>query len=285
MKLDAANTAIVLDSTADFPEGPERFPNWRVVPLYVRFGAESYRDYVDLSPGDFYARLRGAPELPTTSQPTPADFAAAYEGLGAYERIYSLHIPSKLSGTWQSAQNAAEGFGDRIRVISTGTASAGIAMLALAVQRRLEQGTSDEELEALIDRFERESRLIFTLDTLEFLARGGRIGKAAGMAGQLLHIKPVMTIKDGEVEPLKKVRGNRRAFKEFQDAFVEGSTDDPRLRVAIAHAEAPERMAELKKMVQATRPQATIEVETELGPVIGTHAGPGTVGFFWFPDA
>jgi DegV family protein with EDD domain len=284
MKLDAANTAIVLDSTADFPEGPERFPNWRVVPLYVRFGAESYRDYVDLGPGDFYARLRGAPDLPTTSQPTPADFTAAYEGLAAYERIYSLHIPSKLSGTWQSALNAAEGFGDRIRVISTGTASAGIAMLALAVQRRLEQGTTDEDLEALIDRFDRESRLIFTLDTLEFLARGGRIGKAAGMAGQLLHIKPILTLEDGEVEPLKKVRGNRRAFKEFQTAFVEGSTDDPNLRVAIAHAEAPDRMAELKKMVQATRPQATIEVETTLGPVIGTHAGPGTVGLFWFPD-
>jgi DegV family protein with EDD domain len=284
VKLDAANTAIVLDSTADFPEGPQRFPNWRVVPLYVRFGAESYRDYVDLSPGAFYARLRGAPELPTTSQPTPADFTNAYETLAEYERVYSLHIPRKLSGTWQSAQSAAEAFGDKIRVISTGTASAGIAMLALAVQRRLERGTTDEEVEVLIDRFAAESRLIFTLDTLEFLARGGRIGKAAGMAGQLLHIKPIMTIKDAEVEPLKKVRGNRRAFKEFQDAFLSQSADEPGLRVAIAHADAPERMAELKKMVQATRPQATIEVETALGPVIGTHAGPGAVGFFWFPD-
>src|SRR5688572_14699881 len=170
MELDAANTAIVLDSTADFPEGPQRFPNWRIVPLYVRFGAESYRDYVDLSPSDFYARLRGAPELPTTSQPTPADFAAAYETLSEYERVYSLHIPRKLSGTWQSAKSAADGFGDKIRVISTGTASAGIALLALAIQRRLEQGTTDEEVEALIERFDRESHLVFTLDTLEFLA-------------------------------------------------------------------------------------------------------------------
>ena len=284
MKLDSANTAIVLDSTADFPEGPERFANWRVVPLYVRFGAESYRDYVDLSPGDFYARLRGSPELPTTSQPTPADFANAYESLSAYERVYSLHIPRKLSGTWQSAQNAADEHGDRIRVIDTDTASAGIAMLALAVQRRLEQGSTDEDVEALVERFKRESRLIFTLDTLEFLARGGRIGKARGMAGQLLHIKPIMTLKDGEVEPLKKVRGNRRAFKEFQDAFLAESVDEPGLRVAIAHADAPERMEELKKMVRARRPHATIEVETSLGPVLGTHAGPGTVGFFWFRD-
>ena len=285
MQLDAGNTAVVLDSTADFPEGPKRFPNWRVVPLYVRFGAESYRDYVDLGPGDFYARLRGASELPTTSQPTPADFASAYEELGDYERIYSLHIAGKLSGTWQSAGNAAEeAGGGRVRVIDTGTASAGIALLGLAIQRRLELGTTDEELSELIDRFRAEHHLIFTLDTLEFLAKGGRIGKAAGMAGQLLNIKPIMTIRDGEVEPLKKVRGNRRAFKEFQDAFLAGSTDEPGLRVAIAHAEAPERMAELAKLVLATRPQATIEVETTLGPVIGTHAGPGAVGFFWFQD-
>ena len=112
------------------PEGPERWPNWRVVPLYVRFGADSYRDYVDLGPAEFYARLREATELPTTSQPTPADFAAAYEELAGYERIYSLHIPRKLSGTWQSAANAAEQVGgDRVRVIDTGTASAGIALL------------------------------------------------------------------------------------------------------------------------------------------------------------
>ncbi len=236
-------------------------------------------------PAEFYARLREATELPTTSQPTPADFAAAYEDLADYERIYSLHIPRKLSGTWQSAANAAEQVGgERVRVIDTGTASAGIALLGLAVQRRLEAGTTDEELGELIDRYRAEHHLIFTLDTLEFLAKGGRIGKARGMAGQLLHIKPIMTILDGEVEPLKKVRGNRRAFKEFQDAFIAGSEDDPGLRVAIAHAEAPDRMAELAKLVQATRPRATIEIQTTLGPVIGTHAGPGTVGFFWFQD-
>lgn len=284
MQLDARNTALVLDSTADFPEGPERFENWRTVPLYVRFGAESYRDYVDLSPGDFYARLRGASELPTTSQPTPADFGAAYGELERYERIYSLHIPRKLSGTWQSAANAAAEHGDKVRVVDTDTASAGIALLALAVQRRLERGTTDEELESLIEHFRASHRLIFTLETLEFLAKGGRIGKAHEFAGQLLHIKPILTIREGEVEPIKKVRGNRRAFKAFQEAFLEGTDDDARVRVAIAHAEAPERLAELCRMVEATRPKATIDVATTLGPVIGTHAGPGTVGFFWFTD-
>jgi len=110
--LTAANTAIVVDSTADFPEAPERFPNWRVVPLYVRFGDESYRDYVELTPAAFYERLRAAPETPATSQPTPGDFLAAYEELAGYERIFSVHIAGKLSGTIESAR-AAAGSGSR----------------------------------------------------------------------------------------------------------------------------------------------------------------------------
>src|SRR5919197_1603187 len=140
MRLTADNTAIVLDSTADFPEAPARFPNWRVVPLYVNFGDETYRDYVELGPDEFYARLRTAPELPTTSQPTPGDFAAAYEELAGYERIYVLALSAKLSGTFQSARTGAEVVDDdRVRVIDTEVASAAIAMLALAIQRRLER--------------------------------------------------------------------------------------------------------------------------------------------------
>src|SRR4051794_13193073 len=104
MELTAENTAIVVDSTADFPEAPERSPNWRVVPLYVRFGDESFRDYVELSPEQFYARLRTASETPSTSQPTPGDFLAAYEELDDYSRILSIHIAGKLSGTIESAR-------------------------------------------------------------------------------------------------------------------------------------------------------------------------------------
>jgi DegV family protein with EDD domain len=284
LQLDASNTALVLDSTADFPQATERFPNWRIVPLYVRFGAESYRDYVDLGPAEFYSRLREATELPTTSQPTPADFQAAYDDLAGYERVFSLHIPRKLSGTWQSASNAAEGRAGKVRVVDTETASAGIALLGLAIQRRLERGTSDDEISELLERFKRDANLIFTLDTLEFLAKGGRIGRAQGMAGQLLHIKPILTLEDGEVLPLKRVRGNRRAFHEFETAFLGGSTDEPGLRVGIAHADAPARMEALRKLVEAQRPEATIELATTLGPVLGTHAGPGTVGFFWWTD-
>ena len=285
MNLSAANTAIVVDSTADFPEAPARFPNWRVVPLYVRFGDESHRDYVDLGPGEFYSRLRTTSELPTTSQPTPADFAAAYEELAGYERIYSVHISGKLSGTVASAGTAAaEAGADQLRIVDSDTASAAIAMLGLAIQRRLERGTTDEEIDELVERYRREAGLLFTVDTLEFLARGGRIGRARALAGQMLNVKPILTIREGEVLPVKRVRGNQKAFMEFVRAFREGTPDAPGLRVGIAHADAPERAEALAELVARERPQAEIDVTTTLGAVIGTHAGPGTVGFFWFYD-
>jgi DegV family protein with EDD domain len=286
VKLTASNTAIVVDSTADFPDAPERLPNWRVVPLYVRFGDESYRDYVELAPGAFYERLRAAPETPSTSQPTPGDFLAAYEQLGGYERIFSVHIAGKLSGTIESAR-AAAGMLDRperVRAIDSGSASAAIAMLGLAIQRRLEVGATDEEIDALVERYRAEAGLLFTLETFEYLVRGGRVGRARGWAGELLHIKPILTIKNGEVIPVKRVRGNRKAFLEFATAFEADTRDSPSLRAGIAHAEAPERAEALAEMVRRARPSAEIELVTTLGPVVGTHAGPGTVGLFWFDD-
>jgi DegV family protein with EDD domain len=284
MNLTAANTAIVLDSTADFPQASERFANWRVVPLYVRFGSESFKDYVELAPEQFYARLRTAEQLPTTSQPTPGDFLEAYRALAGYDRVYSLHISGDLSGTYGSATTAAEEVGgDKVRTVDTGTASAAVAMLGLAVQRRLEHGTTDEQLEALVDRYRRDSGLLFTVDTLEFLRRGGRIGRAKAWAGELLNVKPILTI-DREVLPLKRVRGNRKAVQAFVEVFTRDTVDRPSLHVGIAHADAPERARQLEKMVRDTRPQAQIELVTDLGAVVGTHAGPGTVGLFWFDD-
>ena len=285
MQLTAENTAIVVDSTADFPEAPDRFPNWRVVPLYVRFGDESFRDYVELTPEQFYARLRTASETPSTSQPTPGDFLAAYEELAGYERILSVHIAAKLSGTIESARAAARELGDdRVRTIDSESASAAIAMLGLAIQRRLEQGTTDEEVDALVERYRSEAGLLFTVDTLEYLARGGRIGRARAWAGELLNIKPILSIADGEVLPIKRVRGNQKAVQEFARAFAEKTHDTPDLHVGIAHAEAPEREKALRALVADLRPRAQLDISTTLGAVVGTHAGPGTVGLFWFED-
>jgi len=234
---------------------------------------------------EFYARLQTAAELPTTSQPTPGDFLATYEELGQYERILSLQISSTLSGTFASAETAAGLLGgDRVRVIDTRTASASIALIAIGIQERLERGTTDEEIDAFVARYQAEHHLLFTVNTLEYLAKGGRIGRAAALAGNLLNVKPILTIRDGEVVPLKRVRGNAKAFAAFRELFVSTTTDSPNLRVGIAHAAAPERLQALRDLVEHERPQAQIEIATTLGAVVGTHAGPGTVGFFWFEE-
>lgn len=288
MELTAENTAVVLDSTADFPQAAERFANWRVVPLYVNFGRESYRDGVDLGAEEFYARLAAAPESPTTSQPAPADFHAVYEELAQrYERVLSLHLSEKLSGTFASGQAAAAAasLGDAVRVVDTGTVSAAVAMLGLAVQRRLERGSSDEEIDALVERYRRSHRLLFTVETLEYLARGGRIGRGAAFAGTLLNVKPILALEDGEVVPLKRVRGSRQALREFGSLLEAGSPDSPTLRLGLAHAAAPDRVAALEQVVREVRPRGAIEVVTSLGAVVGTHAGPGALGLFWFDDS
>jgi len=286
VKLTVDNTAVVLDSTADFPEAQERFPNFRVVPLYVRFGDESYRDYVEMTPAEFYARLETAAELPTTSQPTPGDFLAVYEELAQhYERILSVQISSTLSGTFASAEAAAGLLGgDAVRVIDSRTVSASLALVGIGIQHLLERGTTDEEIDAFVARYQRGHKLLFTVNTLEYLAKGGRIGRAAALAGNLLNVKPILTIRDGEVVPLKRVRGNAKAYAEFRDLFESTSTDSPQLVIGIAHAAAPDRMEALCELVAHVRPHAQIEIATTLGAVVGTHAGPGTVGFFWFED-
>ena len=287
MELTTQNTAIVLDSTCDFPDAHERHPNMRVVPLYVRFGDESFRDYVELDPHDFYRRLRTASELPTTSQPTPQDFLSVYEELVAagYQQIYSIHLSAKLSGTFQSASLAAAELGDdRVVLLDTETASLAIALFTLAVQRRLATGATDAEIADLADRFRRDVRVIFTVGTLEYLQKGGRIGRAQALAGALLNVKPILAIEHGEVVPVARVRGRQKALEEFGRVFMDATRNEPGLRVAIAHANAPEWVDVLTDLVQKARPRAEIELVETLGAVVGTHAGPGAVGFFWFQD-
>jgi len=284
VNLTSENTAIVLDSTSDYPDAPARFPNMRFVPLYVRFGDETYRDYVELGPAAFYEKLRVSPVTPATAQPTPQDFISAYEGLAAYERIYSLHVSAKVSGTFQSAELAANEVGDKVRVVDTRTASLAIAMLAHAIQRRLARGTTDEEISALVERFYTSCNVLFTVETLEYLQRGGRIGKAQALAGGLLNLRPVLGVEDGEVVAVARVRGKQKALAEFERRFVEATTDTPGLRIAIAHADAEEWVGTLSELAWRVRPGVEIEFTSTLGAVVGTHAGPGAVGFFWFQD-
>jgi DegV family protein with EDD domain len=285
VQLSAENTAIVLDSTSDCPDPQARHPNWRMVPLYVRFGDETLREYVDIAPDEFYRRLRESPEPPRSSQPTPADFAAVYEALGAYEAVLAVMLSAKLSGTLESARLGAESAGDeRVTLIDSGVICGGAVILADALQRRLERGTTLEELLAVVERFKQTRGLLFTVETLEYLIRGGRVGKASGLAGQLLNVKPILFFDDGEVAPLKRVRGRAKALAEFEALFLADTEDSPSLHVGVGHADAPEDAAKLVERLRAARPSASLDIVTPLGPVIGTHGGPGTLGLFWFQD-
>ena len=287
MQLTRGNTAIVLDSTSDFVDARDRHANMRLVPLYVLFDGEALRDHVDIGPEQFYERLAAANALPTTSQPTPADFLACYEELVAagYDRIWSLHLTSKLSGTYESALRAAEQLeGDRVRVVDTETASLAVALLAEAIDRRLEAGTTDEAIEELVAHFKRTNGVVFTVATLEYLQKGGRIGKAQALAGSLLNVKPILTVEDGVIVPVGRVRGRQKALEEFAKLFAAESENREGLRIAIAHANAPEWIDVLTDMARKLRPKAVVELVQLLGAVVGTHAGPGAVGFFWFQD-
>jgi DegV family protein with EDD domain len=283
--LSAESTAVVLDSTADLQDPQGRHPNWRLVPLYVRFGDDTFREYVDISPEEFYRRLRESSVPPKSSQPSPADFQAVFESLSDYEHVLAVVLSEKISGTYESARLAAEAMGnDRVQVIDSGVTSGGTVILADAIQRRLAAGTDQFEIDQLVERFKKERGLLFTVDTLEYLIRGGRIGKAAGLAGQLLSVKPILVLDDGEVAPFKRVRGRGKAIAELASIFEAESKDGPGLHVGVGHAEVPEDAEALVRRVQTARPRASLDLLVTLGPVIGTHGGPGTLGLFWFQD-
>ena len=258
----------------------------RVVPLYVNFGAESFRDHVDIGSHDFYERLKEAPALPTTSQPTPQDFLDVYEelaGLRADLRPAALgealrHVPvGRHRGRARSAATRSASSTPRRRRSRSGCWRSRSSAGSRA-------GTTDEEIEALIERFKEENGVVFTVATLEYLQKGGRIGRAQALAGTLLNVKPILSVDDGVVHPIGKVRGRQKALEEFARVFTSSTENVPGLRIAIAHADAPEWIEVLTDLVAKARPQAEIELVENLGAVVGTHAGPGAVGFFWFQD-
>lgn len=271
-------TAIVYDSTADLPAGPGG-GRCAMVSLRVMFGAETLLDHVDLDPQAFYRRLASSPVPPTTSQPPPAAFADAYaELLQDVGHVVSLHVSGKLSGTVESARLAAADFGDRVTVIDTASVSASLASAILGVHAMLEQGTDDVTIEEFVERHRREARCFVALDTLTYLQRGGRIGRAQALAGQLLSVHPVLEVSDGEVHPGTKVRGAGRVLGELVRCISEAVGDRSDRRLIVVHADAPERAENLAALIAEALPERRIDRILPLGPAVGTHAGPGAVG-------
>jgi DegV family protein with EDD domain len=276
--LTTATCAVVYDSTADLPDGPQADANWRMVPLTVSFGAESFRDYIDLDVDEFYRRLAGG-EQPTTAQPSPAAFAAVYDELVAdYQTVYSLHLSGKLSGTVNAARLAAADWPGRVYVVDTGGASALLAMAVIGVAELLAAGTTPEAVEAFLDDHRRHARCFFSVPALEYLQRGGRIGAARAFLGQMLNVRPVLSLEDGELRALTRVRGPHKLAGALVAQVLNASQGWDQVRILIAHAVAPEAAAELGRLVVAARPGVDIARVLSFGAVIGSHAGPGALG-------
>jgi DegV family protein with EDD domain len=283
--LTSQRCAIVLDSTSDLADCRERHANMRMVPLTVRFGDEELLDYEDISPERFYERLASDPQPPRTAAPPPERFTAAYgELLGGdgYEHVLSLHLSEALSATVSSARLAAASFGGRVTVVDTRTVSIGLALAALGIARRLDLGPC--ELADLVEEaegFHRRSRLVFAFETLEFLQRNGRIGRGKALVGGLLGVRPLLTLVEGEVEPLGRVRGHARLLAELERLICEDTRADEPLRVGIAHAQAEGIAWDIADRVRTARPLAEIELVAPLGAVVGTNTGPGGAGLVW----
>ncbi len=285
MILDRRSTAIVVDSTADLPEHLATDPNITMVPLTVYFGEEAYLDWVELKPTEFYAKLKVAPELPRTSQPSAGTFLEQYKRLREqYERVYSIHLSGKLSGTVASAEIAA-GQIDGVKVVDSQLATGGIALLIDRVLARIDQGTPEEELDAYIERFLADKTFYFLPTTLDQLYKGGRIGRASHLVGTLLNIKPVLSIEEGVVDVHKKVRGLRPALELMRDGVLERTVPGKKVFASLSHAENPPVLEELRTVLQGvTDRDIEIRLTSVVGAVIGTYVGWGAVALCFIQE-
>jgi DegV family protein with EDD domain len=279
-RLTLANTALVVDSTCDPPDDYLERNGVFMVPLTVHFGDETYRDHVDLSFDEFKAKLLAAAVLPTTSQPTAAEFKKVYAEIAhRYEHVFSLHISHKMSGTYAAAEAAATEFAN-VEAIDTRVVSTTITMLVARLRARLEAGIGLDEARAYIAAFGLNSHTIIHAGTLEYLRRGGRIGAAASVIGGLLGIHPVIQVANGEISPYAKARGPQRAQAAMVDYLSAHSTADDKLFVCLIDAMSDlGALDSLRADILAARPNARILMTGRTGAVVGTHIGPGTSAF------
>lgn len=275
---------IVTDSTADMPEGliEAEGLDITIVPLNVQFGAETFRDKIDITNEQFLERLVRSSALPTTSQPAVGDFEETYRRLTADgATVVSIHVSSSLSGTYGAAVLAAQnvGAGDAVRVIDSRSASLALALLPIAAGRLVRDGADADAVVAEIESTIPRLRLIFTVDTLDFLQRGGRIGRAQALLGSLLSVKPILGLEEGVVVPVRRERTRARAL----DALVALAADlGPLEALGVIHVGVPQDAATLRERLAAavTPPMDGAAILTaEIGPVVATHVGPGGLGF------
>ncbi|MDP2299987.1 MAG: DegV family protein [Coriobacteriia bacterium] len=271
---------IVCDSTCDL--GPEWLADHDIamVPLKVTFGTETFLDWTELTPAAFYEKLAAADMLPKTSQPSPADFGAVYGRLAdeGCTGIVSIHLTSALSGTIESAIMAANESPVPVRIVDTRVVSAATALVVDAALVAREGGADLDGVEAAAQAAADNVRILFALDTLDYLVKGGRAGKAQGLAASLLNIKPVLTFNsDGIIEPFKKAKGMKKAIAEIAAQVAEASADGP-VKLGLLHAQAPDLIAELRAALDVAGARYELLHTVGVGAVIGTYAGPRAIG-------
>ena len=283
--------AIVTDGTSSLTPQMGQEYGVHVVPLYVMFGTQTYRDGVDLDAPKFYSLLGSSKQLPTTAQPTAEDFIASYtsiwEQLSSTQgtegaAIVSVHGSEKMTATVNSARAAAKRLPDiPIHVIDSQSISMGLGLMAIAAARASAGGQDAEAIVQLVEGLIDKMGIYFTVETLEYLHKGGRIGGATAMIGSLLSIKPLLCVADGRVEPCEKPRSRKRAIGRLLDLVSEGVGDAKTVHAAVLHCNALEDgQIVADQVVERFHPVELIVAET--GPTIGVHGGPGTVGVAFY---
>ncbi|GAB4274458.1 MAG: DegV family protein [Coriobacteriia bacterium] len=279
------SVGIVCDSTCDL--GLDYFESARVemVPLKVQIGENTYLDWVEMKPSEFYEKHRSAPEMPITSQPSPADFAQAYAKLAAQgvEGIVAITLSAALSGTFQSASMAADEAEVPVNVVDSKLVSVATGLCVKAAVAERDAGGDLTSVTEAARWTSENCRLFFVLDTLEYLVKGGRAGKAAGLAASVLNIKPILKFnEEGIIEPFKKVKGLNKAFATLAEHVAAESAEQP-MRASFMHAVAPDVLEDLKSAMVTAGARLEVDFVGEIGPVIGNYAGSGAVGLAYVP--
>jgi DegV family protein with EDD domain len=267
---------VVTDSTADLSPEVQARLGLAIVPLIINWDGQTYRDKLDLSPTDFYRRLRTSKTLPKTGSPSMAAFESTFrDQLEEHDAVICLNLAAPLSGTFEVARHAAESVDPRrVFVVDSGSVSVCIGWLAELAVNLGHQGVPPVEIVEQVELTRQRLRVLAVLETLTFLQRGGRIGRAAALAGTLLSVKPILSVRDGEVAPVERVRTMNGAIRRLVE-LVE--SEGPLERLGVVHADAPATAAEVENRLHQRYMDVAVD-RGELGPVVGTHGGPGVVG-------
>ncbi|GGJ13773.1 hypothetical protein GCM10010885_23910 [Alicyclobacillus cellulosilyticus] len=277
--------AFVTDSTAYLtPQQVEAY-GIHVVPLTVILDGRAYREGVDIDNATFYRLMAESKSFPTTSQASVGEFVALFERLlSHHDAVMCLLLSSQFSGTFQTAQTAAQMVGGNIYVVDSRISSYGIAGPLIDGVVMARHGASPEDILAVWEQELAEMNAYFVIDTLEYLHRGGRIGGAAAVLGSLLQIKPILTVRDGRIELYEKVRTRKRAMEFMLAKFAEAAASGRALQVGVVHSQREEEAAKLRSELEAAYPHIRTDI-SELGPVIGAHTGPGVLALVYYPRA